>query len=192
MDDRGRPQPPPAARPPRALGQPLEDLADCHPLVDQPAVQGPHQLGLDLVDRQVSGHAIAGRDVAVAVGGPPGDPGAGPGLLQLATAEAVAEQGPLVLGDGALDLEQELVVRVVGDRPLDELDVAAVLAELLQEEDLVGVLAGQAVGAEDGQDVELAVAGGVPQAVESGAVQALAGVALVGEDVLGAELMAAG
>ena len=97
---------------------------------------------------------------------------AGPGLLELAAAEPLAEQGPLVLGDGPLDLEQELVVRVVGDRAVDELDVAAGPAELLQEDDLIGVAAGQAVGAVDRDDVELALACGVAEPVEGRAGRA--------------------
>ena len=62
-------------------------------------------------------------------------------------------------------------MRVVGDRPLDERDVAGGLAELLQQEDLVGVASGQPVGAVDAEDVELALAGGVAEAVECGAVE---------------------
>ena len=81
-------------------------------------------------------------------------------------------------------------MRVVGDRPLDELDLAAGLAELLQQEDLVGVAPGQAVGAVDGDDVELALAGGVAEAVEGGAVEPRARVALVDVDVIGLEFVA--
>jgi hypothetical protein len=135
-----------------AVGQPLEDLADGHPLIDQPPIEHAHHLGLGLVDLQVGRDAVAGRDVAVAVGGLAGDPVAGAGLLQLTAAEALAEDRPLVLGDGPLDLQQKLVAGVVGDRPVDEGDVAAGAAELLQQEDLVGVAAGQAVGAVDGDD----------------------------------------
>ena len=70
MDDAVRPEPLAAPGPPRAGGEPLEDLADGHPLVDQPAVEHPDHLGLGLVDLQVGRHAVAGRDVAIAVGGP--------------------------------------------------------------------------------------------------------------------------
>ena len=83
-------------------------------------------------------------------------------------------------------------MRVVGDRPLDELDVAGGLAELLQQEDLVGVAAGQPVGAVDADDVELALAGGVAEAVEGGAVEPRAGVALVDVDVIVLEFVAVG
>jgi hypothetical protein len=83
-------------------------------------------------------------------------------------------------------------VRVVGDRPLDELDGASGLAELLQEEDLVGVAAGQPVGAVDAEDVELALSGGVAEAVERGAVEPRARIALVDVDVIVLEFVAVG
>src|SRR5262249_45296870 len=146
VDDRGGPQPPAAARPPRAGRQALADLADGQVLVDQPAVEQADDLGLGLVDQQVAGGAVALGDVAVAVGDLAGGPLPGAGLLELAAAEALAQDGTLVRGDGALDLEQELVVGVVGDGALDEGDRAAGLAQFFEEKDLVGVLAGQAVG----------------------------------------------
>ena len=83
-------------------------------------------------------------------------------------------------------------MRVVGDRPLDELDVAGGLAELLQQEDLVGVAPGQPVGAVDAEDVELALAGGVAEAVECGAVEPRARVALVDVDMIVLEFVAVG
>ena len=114
------------------------------------------------------GHGVLARHVAVAVGGAAGEVVAVAGLLELAAAEALAEDGALVLGDGALDLQQELVVRVVGDRALQEHDLAAGLAELLQEQDLVGVLARQPVGGQHGDDLEVAVADGVAEASRPG------------------------
>src|SRR5262249_20938011 len=142
------------------------------------------------VDLQVPRDAVPPGDVAVAVGALAADPLAGPGLLQLAAAEPLGEDGPLVFGDGPLDLEQELVVRVVGDRPLDELDVAGGLAELLQQEDLVGVAPSESVGAVDADDVEFALAGGVAEAVEGGAVEPRARIALVDVDVIVFEFVA--
>ena len=89
-------------------------------------------------------------------------------LLQLATAEALAENGPLVFGDGALDLQQELVIRVVRDRVLQEHDLNACAAELFQEQDLVGVFAREAIGGQDGDGSDDTVAHGVPECVEAG------------------------
>ena len=61
------------AGPPRPGGEPLEDLADGHPLIDQPAIEHPDHLGLDLLDLQVPRHAVPIGNVAVAVGGLAGD-----------------------------------------------------------------------------------------------------------------------
>jgi hypothetical protein len=180
------------AGPPRAGGQPLEDLADGHPLVDQPAVQHPDHFGLRRVDLQMPGDAVPLGDVAVAVGGAAGAPLAGAGLLQLAAAEALGEDSPLVLGDGPLDLEQELVVRVVRDRPLDELNVAGGLAKFLQQEDLVGVASGQSIRAVDADDVEFALARGVAEAVEGRAIEPSAGVTLIDVNMIVFEFVAVG
>jgi hypothetical protein len=86
------------ARVPGPEVQPLEDLADGHPLVDQPAVEHAHEGGFVLVDLEPSAGPVAARDVAVAVRCTSADEPAGPRLLQLAAAEALAEQRPLVFG----------------------------------------------------------------------------------------------
>jgi hypothetical protein len=117
-------------------------------------------------------------------------PVAGP--LQLAASEALAQNGALVLRDGTLDLQQELVVRIVGDRVLQEGDLAAGAAELLQEQDLVGEFAREAVGGQHGNHADGSVAHGIAQRVEAGPVEAAAAVSLVAEDVLVGEDMATG
>src|SRR3712207_5597934 len=53
----------------RAEVQTLEDLAQGHALVREPAVEGAHQLGLVLVHHQMAGHGVVTGHVAVAVGG---------------------------------------------------------------------------------------------------------------------------
>jgi hypothetical protein len=82
-----------------------------------------------------------------------------------------------------------LILGIVGDRAVEEDDLAAGLAELLQEQDLVGVLAGQPVGVEDGDDVEAPASCGVPESVKAGPVEAGAGVTLVGVDAVIGEVM---
>jgi len=186
------PEPLAVAGPPGPGGQPLDDLAHGHPFVDQPAVEHPHHRGLVLVDLQVPRDAVSLGHVAVAIGALAGTPLPSPGLLQLAAAEPLGGDGPLVLGDGPLDLEQELIVRVVGEGSVDELDVAGSLAELLQQEDLVGVAAGQPVGAVDAEDVELALAGGVAEAVERRTIEPRARVALVNVDMIVFQFVAVG
>src|SRR5215208_1501704 len=73
---------------------------------------------------------------------------------------------------------------------LQEHDRTAQAPELLQEEHLIRVLAGQAVGTQDRQHGEHALAGGVAQAVQARAVEAGAAVAFVGEAMLGKEVIA--
>jgi len=182
---------PAGARVARSGVQPLEDLADGHPLVDQPAVEGAHQLGLSLVDHEVTGHGVAAGHVAVAVGGAPTEVVAVAGPLQLAAAEALAEDGALVLGDGALDLQQELVVRVVRDRMVQERHRAAGATELLEQQHLVGVAPGQAVWAQHRDELDGAVAHRVAQGVEAGPVEPVAAVAFA-EDVFLNEVVPSG
>ncbi len=119
------------ARQPGSSIQALEDLADGRLLIDQPAVEHAHQFGLGLIHDEVPGHGVMPRHVAVSVGGTASEVVAIARPLQLATAEALAEDGALVFGDGALDLEQELVVGVVRDRVLQEQHLGAGAAELL-------------------------------------------------------------
>jgi hypothetical protein len=132
----------------------------------------------------VARNAITLEDVAVAIGNLAGGPLAGACLLELATAKALAQDGAFVLGDGPLDLQQKLVVGVVADRALHEHDLTAGSAELFEEKDLISIFAGEAVRAEDGHDVELSLARGVAEAVQSRPIEPCPGVTLVGEDVL--------
>ena len=119
---------------------------------------------------------------------------AGPGLRELAAAESLAEHRPLVLGDGPRDLEQPLVVRAVGDRPRNELDVAAGPTTLLQQTDLIRVAAGPTAGAVDRDGVALALAlpRGVAEPVACGAVEPRPGVPFIDKDVFALQLMAVG
>jgi len=117
--------------------QALEDLTDGCLLVDEPAIQDAHQLGLPLVHHEVTGNGVLARHVAVAAGRATALVMAIARLLQLAAAEALAEHGALVFSDGALDLPQELVVGIVRDRVLQEHDLDTGTAELLQQQDLV-------------------------------------------------------
>src|SRR4051794_5266530 len=74
--------------------QALEDLADGRPLVDEPAIKGAHQRGLFLVHDEVAWHRLLARHVAITVRRTAALVVAVARLLQLATAEALAENGP--------------------------------------------------------------------------------------------------
>ena len=102
----------------------------------------------------------------------------------------LGDQGPLVLGDGAADLEQELVVRVAGHRAVEELDAAALGLQLLEQEGLVDEVAGQPVGVGQEDRVEGGHGRRVAEAVEAGPLERGAAVAVVTEDVRLGELPA--
>ena len=190
VDHRGRPARFARARSPRAGVESLEELADGQVLVDQPVVERADQFGFGGVDDQMAGGALLLGHVPIAVGGDVRDVLAGAGLVQLAAAESLPEHSPLVFGDSGLDLEQQLVVGVVADGMLDEDDVHADPAQFVEDQRLVGVLAGEPVGGEDGDDLEQAGLGVVAQAVEGGAVEAGATVAAVAVGVLLGQLVA--
>jgi hypothetical protein len=73
---------------------------------------------------------------------------------------------------------------------VEEYDRTAGPAKLLQDQCLIGVFAGEAIGAEHSDDVDLGIADAVAQGIEPGPVEPGAAVPLVAEDMLGHELMA--
>src|SRR3954453_4110865 len=89
-------------------------------------------------------------------------------LLQLATAKALAQHSALVFGDGTLDLEQQLVIRVIRDRMLQERHLAAGATELLEQQNLISVAPRQAVGAQYCDEFDGTVTDHVAQGIEAG------------------------
>ena len=75
---------------------------------------------------------------------------------------------------------------------LEECHLATGAAELLKKQNLIGVLASQAIGAQHGHEVDGSVAHGIAQGVEPGAVEAAAAVSFVPEDMLVANGVTAG
>ena len=102
-------------------------------------------------------------------------------LLELAAPETFAEQRALILGDGALDLKQELVTRIVGDGTSEELDRTSRSAEFFQQEHLVGVAPSQPVGGQNGDNIDFSVAHRVAQSVQARPVETRSAVSLIAE-----------
>src|SRR5674476_1126251 len=71
--------------------------------------------------------------------------GAGLGAVGLAAAGAFQDLGAFILGDHALELHQQRVLGAVTAWPFDEHHLGAGLGELLDQQRLVGILAGQPV-----------------------------------------------
>jgi hypothetical protein len=111
----------------------FQDLADAHPFVDEPAVHRANEVSFRVIDDQVAWHAFTLEHVAVAIRRPTAQVLAGSRPLQLAATEPLSEQRSLVFGDGALDLEEELVARIFADGPMDKDDLATGALKLLEE-----------------------------------------------------------
>ena len=153
------------------VGVAAEHLRDQHGLVRDHLVAGAGLRGLADVPVAERG---ARQHVHAAGLRPPG----------LAAPVALHQLGLLVLREHALELDEQLVPGAVAARPLHELDPCAAAGELLDQQRLVGELAGQPVRGVDEDNVEAALGGQVAQRLQRRPDERCAGVALVGEDPL--------
>jgi hypothetical protein len=165
VDDGGRPLL--TARPchPGAGVQAFHALPNGKPFPKHPGVKLADHGSLRRVDDEPGRHGALPPLIAIAVGDLGADDVSLTRLLQLATPEPLGQHGTLVLSDRALDLQQQLVVRIFRNRAVQEHDLAASAPKLLQEQDLIGVPSGEPVGAEYGYHVDSAVADSVPERV---------------------------
>jgi hypothetical protein len=105
-------------------------------------------------------------------------------LVKPAAAGAFGDQCAFILCDGATDLQQELVLRVVRERPIRELDPAPLPLKFLQQQNLMDVISREAVGFGDQDQIELRQRGCVAEAVETGTAQRGSGNTVIAEHVL--------
>jgi hypothetical protein len=140
-----------------------------------------HDGRLGFVDDQICGAVGAAGDASVAVGDLGGQHLPGPGTVELAAPSALGELGPFVFGDDTLDLHQQAPLWVVEGWGVGEADRHLVAGELVQDQDLVGVGAGQPIRGQAPDGVDGACFGGVAQPVQAGAVQPGPGVAVIDE-----------
>ncbi len=105
-----------------------------------------HEDRLILVDNQIAWHSVPLGNVAISVRRLTSKPVAFMSLLKLATAEALADHGSLVFSHGPLNLKEQLVLRVVRDRPVEKDDFTTSLAKFLEQQYLVSVLARDGLG----------------------------------------------
>ena len=143
-----------------------------NPLLTQPAGESRNRLVLfDVAPKQLANHHSFSFDdvvarfglltlahIAIAVGGTGEDCwGARTRSVQLATACSLDDLRTLILGDHSLELQEELVLRRLGLRRLEEANLAAHPRELLDEQRLVGVATGEPIGrvAQHHRDLDL-------------------------------------
>src|SRR6516165_4063678 len=118
-------------------------LTDRAPLLADPGEDLPHDasfFGHDLVSRLAAALVLA--DIAVAVGRAAEhvDRATARGVL-LAPAAPLQDLGALVLGDHALDLEQQVLLGAAADGVAEEHDLDAAPGELFEDQNLVGIFA---------------------------------------------------
>ena len=142
------------------------DLPDGHPRVGVPREDLANHFGLRVIEDQVSRRRVAAGDAAVAVGDRVPENLPLPRTIQLPAPIALCDLGPLVLCNRPLDLQQQDRIRIIRRRRVEKDHRNAQFLELLEDQDLVGILAGQAVGVVYQHGLERASLRPVPQPVE--------------------------
>jgi hypothetical protein len=96
--------------------------------------------------------------------GSPGQRTYGSGLCGMAAAAPAALQdfGPLVFGDHALNLEQKIILRCAADRVVQENNLRARAAKLVDQENLMGVPACEPVRSMDIDAGDMAASNRIP------------------------------
>ena len=130
---------------------------------------------------------------AVAIGRiGPGQQQTGAQLGEPAAAHALGNQRALVLRNSAADLQQQVVMRIIAHGAIQEFGSTSGLRPFLQEDHLVHIVAGEAVGGGDEHAVDLAALHGIAQVVQPRAGEDRAAVAVVAEHVRWVEAPALG
>ncbi|HEX2141264.1 MAG TPA: hypothetical protein VHK28_03155 [Candidatus Limnocylindria bacterium] len=184
VDSGGRPGHAPGAWRDALLGQAPSDGSHRQLVFDEPGEDLAHRRRLGLVDRAGAALAVAGQ-IGVAVGTGPGEEAAGTGGVQLATAATLLEGGPLEFSEQAMHLAHQALFGAGGRGTGDEDDRAAGPFQFLNNDVLVGIVAGQPVGGQDEHLREFPAEGGVTQPVEAGAIEAGTAGAIVDVAMLG-------
>jgi hypothetical protein len=126
---------------------------------------------------------IRSKQIAIGCAGP---------WQQLATAQlglappshALSNQGALVFSDGRADLSQQLIRRIITHGPLDKLDATATLAEFIDQEHLMDVVARSTIRSGAQHTGKGGHGCPVSEAIETGALEGGAAIAVITVDVL--------
>jgi hypothetical protein len=154
------------------LDEPDSDLADREPFVGVPVEDLPDDGSLVFTDDKTRREPVRGGDLAVAEGDLARDDRALAGTPELPATVALRDLGRLELGDRRLDLGHQPALGVVGGPALAKEHRDAKAAELVEDDHLVDVVAGEPVRAEDDHRVDEPGRGCVAGAVEPGPVEA--------------------
>ena len=105
-------------------------------------------------------------------------------------AHPLGDQRPLVLRDRPADLQQQLVVRIRAHRPVQELHLAAAGGQLLDQQHLMDVVAGQPVRRGHQDNVQLGQRRVIAEPVQPRPADTGAAIAVIAVDVLVIQLPA--
>ena len=159
----------------------VEDVAHHFRFVQEHAVAGEFSPSRFLTAAKPWGAAPKGLDLTVAR------------TMDLAAARPFHDLCALVLGDHSLDLHEELVLGGLARRAFEEDRRDPLLAQLVQQQHLVGVLAGEPIGAVNVQHVDPSLRDSIAQPLERGPHQHVEPLeAVVEVNVLGQQHVAVG
>jgi hypothetical protein len=96
------------------------------------------------------------------------DQNAGSQFMHAPPPSPLHDLGAFVLGNDALHCQEHLILRRIGDLSIDEVDLAAVSLELLDDHDLVGVATCQTIGTMHQHGVDQAISYIITKPVETG------------------------
>src|SRR5450759_303429 len=148
-----------------------------------PVIDLAHHHGLVFDDFVVRRSVLRLTHVAVAIGRPTQHidvPLAG--MMALATARALQDLRALILGDHALKLYEQMIFGAVPGRCFDEGRLHAVTCELFHQQNLVGVLAAQAVRRIDEHGLQMTFRRQITNALQSRPLKGRAAIPFVFED----------
>jgi hypothetical protein len=97
------------------------------------------------------------------------------GRMPLPTPVAFDDLGALILRNHALDLQEQIIFRAVPQSAIQKDDVDLGAAELVNQQDLVGIFPRQAIGRVDIEPVHTAGGDDIAQALQGGAVRRVMG-----------------
>lgn len=183
VNRRDRPWAAARSRIPGAEVQPPEKLAEAQSILDEPRIRLPDEIGLGLIGDQAGRHTILPGHETVAIGRPRMHGMTLTSFLELATSEPFSEHGPLILGDRSLNLQQELIVGIIGNRMKEEGNLAPSPPEPFEQKHLIGIFSSQTVRAVHCDKVDLGIPNRIAETIEGGPIETGSAVSFVAEDV---------
>ena len=151
----------------RRFGQAQRDLPHAEVLVDVPAEDLPHDLRLGSRHLDVGRDSVAPWNPPIAVGDLPPKHFALSRTKELASTVAFRDLDALVFGDRALDLREQARLRIIRQGLVEKDHLDAEALELFENQDLIGVLAREAIRTQDQGGLERSGLGAVAQPVEA-------------------------